>query len=212
MTTENTFVDVSFLAEFVPYEGDGQAARLSHNGIFRTRITKAPYKRLSGGEDGFALTLEVVDDDANKGAVIYKSVPMTGQRSDGKSKGIIFGELLASLGYTRDEIQAVGKNLKLSPKSLSDRLTAEPKNICAVSAKAVARNGRVFSQADNFITPANLEKAVKSGQGLRDDYDLAVLNSEATKQQMTAPAAGGRAQARPTASATSVSDSAVADI
>lgn len=173
------------LNEFQPYEGDGAAVLLPFDGDVQVKVTKITKGESSSGNKTVKIVMQVAETDL-PGGTLYKDIPYTGKRRDGKPNAFGFGEFLMSCGWTLEQIKgAASANQNIDMDKIIHQILSE-NSTSYVSVVAGTYNGRERSEVTNFITKERYDKQAASRRRPRQQQGV-VGNGAGS----TAVAAGG---------------------
>lgn len=110
-TTDLDFVlDTTPLLKWVPFEGDGDAALLSHDGIYKVRVEKVTPKNSKKNLGMLRIVGTVADEgDPDFGGRVYSYVMLEGADKNGDPNIRKLGDLLSGFGAATDQVQGYGK-------------------------------------------------------------------------------------------------------
>lgn len=149
-------VDLSGLANWTPAEGIGTSSLLKMDGLYSAAITKVTLGKSASGNHKFVLSLSVLDAD-EKGASLIADVLVSGTDKNGNLNIRRFGELLASLGMSMEQVRAFATNGQQQGESVANSITG--KTVYA-NVEAETYNGKPRSRVQGFVAAQQYTDAV----------------------------------------------------
>lgn len=165
----STMISTKGLAGFKMKEGDGPNALLQKDGNYMFRISKAEPGESQAGNVTLRLNLIVQDDD-EKGALIYHTLPVTGVVESGKNEGEEnikrLGALLTSTGKPQEYLEKLAAAGEFDLDKIADDLV---ESVCYgfVVQENNMLSGTLISSLKWFIKQEKYEESRKTGVGFR---------------------------------------------
>lgn len=155
----DVMIDLSGLADFVPYEGLGSSDLFDKDGSYKFSITKLnPSLSKDGAKDMLVGVFTSMDEDS-KGKQIIHNVLCSGVDSNGKPLVRQLGELLISVGYTVEQVRSLAAGGKVKPDQLVPALTGKT---CFGAIEAENYEGALTSRIKSFIPQQRYTDAVSA--------------------------------------------------
>lgn len=157
---DNVMIDLGGLSDYTPYEGLGSNDLLTHDGIFKVKLTKlVPGTSKGSGNPKFTVQQVVVDED-NKGKNLVSTVLLGGVDSKGGKLVRQLGDLLTSVGMSTEAIRALSAKGAINAAELAVSLTGKD---AYVQAEAEMYEGTFASKFSNYRTAKEYNDAVAAG-------------------------------------------------
>lgn len=167
-----TMIDTSGLSGYQMREGDGPAAVLAEDGLYKLAAKSATVGESGSGNTTISITFVVQDADVPKGSVLYKTIPVSGQVENGPSKGqlniITLGDLLTSMGRA-NLVAQMAKEGRFDLAAIAKDIVLEGKNTAFgfVQQRLDDRTDRMRSEVRFFVRPEKYADAQSTGVNFR---------------------------------------------
>ena len=208
-------IDLGGLKDWSPYEGIGSNDLLTHDGVFGAVVEKYKLDVSDGGKGKLMLVVRcTVTDEDNKGKGLVSNVMLSGTDKDGKPMIRQFGDFLASVGYTKDQITQSFATLGQKPAAAVLESLKLVGRTLALEAEFDTYNGTDHSKIKNWVTPDNFAKSKAAVANRRAHRKIVAAGPQvpgsAIPLSASLPALGGPAQLNmPTLTAPTLSTPAV---